>query len=108
MATRLRDNSIGKSIYDRIVDYDLVSRKEFFKTLSPEHRELYNKYAAVVRKQKSLNNADNRERANDAAKQGMRKLRETRPKEEQKKQRQPWDIKYETTTRKLSRDVLFL
>ena len=93
--SRLRENPIGESIYNRIKEYDMTSRKVFLKTLSTEHRELYNKYSAVVRKRNSLNKEDNREKANTAAQKGMEKLRATRPKEQQKEQRKPYDSKYE-------------
>ena len=52
--SRLRENPIGEHIYNRIKEYDITSRKVFLKTLSTEHRELYNKYSAVVRKRNSL------------------------------------------------------
>jgi len=93
--SRLRENTIGESIYNRIKEYDMTSRKVFLKTLSTEHRELYNKYSAVVRKRNSLNKDENREKANTAAKEGMKALRATRPKEQQKEQRKPYDAKYE-------------
>ena len=93
--SRLRENTIGESIYNRIKEYDMTSRKEFLKTLSTEHRELYNKYSAVVRKRNSLKKEDNKEKANTAAREGMKTLRATRPKEQQKEQRKPYDAKYE-------------
>ncbi len=93
--SRLRENTIGESIYNRIKEYDMTSRKVFLKTLSTEHRVLYNKYSAVVRKRNSLNKDENREKANTAAKEGMKTLRATRPKEQQKEQRKPYDAKYE-------------
>ena len=42
---------------------------------------------------------DNKVKANEAAKSGMQKLRETKPKEVLKNQRKPWDIKYEVKRR---------
>ena len=93
--SRLRENPIGENIYNRIKEYDMTSRKVFLKTLSTEHRELYNKYSAVVRKRNSLNKEENKEKANTAAREGMKKIRETRPKEQQKEQRKQYDAKYE-------------
>ena len=93
--SRLRENTIGESIYNRIKEYDITSRKVFLKTLSTEHRELYNKYSAVVRKRNSLNKEENKEKANIAAREGMKTLRTTRPKEQQKEQRKQYDTKYE-------------
>ena len=93
--SRLRENPIGESIYNRIKEYDMTSRKEFLKTLSTEARDLYNKYSAVVRKRNSLNKEENKEKANTAAREGMKKIRETRPKEQQKEQRKQYDAKYE-------------
>lgn len=92
--SRLRENPIGEHIYNRIKDYDMTSRKVFFKTLSTEHKELYNKYKNMINKRNSLNNEENKEKANTAAKEGMKKIRETRPKEQQKEQRKPYDKKY--------------
>ncbi len=92
--SRLRENPIGEQIYNRIKEYDITSRKVFLRTLSTEHRALYNKYSAVVRKRNSLKNGENKEKANTAAKEGMKILRSTRPKEEQKEQRKPYDDKY--------------
>jgi len=102
MTTRIRNNEIGRSIYERIKDYDLASRKAFLLNLSPEHKTLYNKYNAVERKRRSLENEMIKERAKEAAKEGMRKYRESKDKEEIKLQRIPWDKKYEEK-RKLSR-----
>ena len=93
--SRLRENPIGEHIYNRIKDYDMTSRKVFLKTLSTEQRELYNKYSAVVRKRNSLNKEENKVNANTAAREGMKKIRETRPKEQQKEQRKQYDAKYE-------------
>ena len=93
--SRLRDNTIGESIYNKIKEYDITARKEFLKTLSPENRALYNKYKNVINKRNSLNKDENREKANAAAKEGMKTLRATRPKEQQKEQRKPYDSKYE-------------
>ena len=89
------NNSIGESIYNRIKDYDITSRKIFLGNLSAEHRTLYNKYSAVIRKRNSLLNADNKTRQNEKAREGMQKIRAARPKEQIKEQRQPYDAKYE-------------
>ena len=103
MATRLRENTIGEHIYNRIKEYDMISRKVFLKTLSTEHRELYNKYKNMINKRNSLNNDENRENANTAARKGMQKIRATRPKEQQKEQRKPYDAKY-NEKRKMTRE----
>jgi hypothetical protein len=100
--SRMRQNPIGESIYNRIKEYDMTSRKVFLKTLSTEDRELYNKYSAVLRKKKSLEKEENKEKANIAAREGMKTLRSTRPKEQQKEQRKPYDTKYELK-RKMTR-----
>jgi hypothetical protein len=100
--SRMRENPIGEQIYNRIKEYDMTSRKVFLKTLSTEHRELYNKYSAVLRKRNSLKKEENKEKANIAAREGMKTLRSTRPKEQQKEQRKPYDTKYELK-RKMTR-----
>ena len=41
---RVRNSTIGEGIYERIKDYDTVSRKAFLDNLSEEHRQLYDKY----------------------------------------------------------------
>ena len=41
---RIADHCIGKAIYERIKDYDIVSRKVFLKGLSGDHRKKYDKY----------------------------------------------------------------
>ena len=99
----MRENPIGESIYNRIKEYDLVSRKVFLNNLSSEHRALYNKYSAVVRKRHSLENEANKEAARTAARVGMQNLRNIRPKEQQQQQRKPYDEKYEIK-RRLSRE----
>ncbi len=99
----MRENPIGERIYNRIQDYDLVSRKVFLNNLSSEHRALCNKYSAVVRKRNSLKNEANKEAAREAARTGMKKLREIRPKEHQQQQRKPYAEKY-GITRRLSRE----
>ena len=98
----MRENPIGEQIYNRIKEYDMTSRKVFLKTLSSEHRELYNKYSAVLRRKKSLEKEENKENARQAAREGMKTLRATRPKEQQKEQRKPYDSKYELK-RKMTR-----
>ena len=100
---RQYNNTIGEGIYNRIKDYDIISRKVFLNNLPAEHRELYNKYSAVIRKRNSLNNDGNRERAKESAREGMKKLRETRPKEQQKEQRKIYDTKY-NEKRKLTKE----
>ena len=81
---RVRNNTIGEGIYERIKDYDTVSRKAFLDNLSEEHKQLYNKYRI----------AKNREMANNTAREGMKKLRATRDKKEYAEQRKEWDKKY--------------
>ena len=89
------NNTIGESIYNRIKDYDMTSRKVFLGNLSKEHRELYTKYSNVMRKRKSLSNPEKRQTSNENAKIGMQTIRAKRPKEVQKEQRKPYDAKYE-------------
>ena len=101
--SRLRENPIGESIYNRIKEYDIISRKVFLNNLSSDHRALYNKYSAVARKKKSMENEDIKKNAREAAKKGMQKLRNERPKEEQKEKRKPHDEKYEIK-RKMNRE----
>ena len=94
MATRLKENPIGESIYNRIIDYDIISRKVFLTNLTEEQRILYNKYKNMINKRNSLKNDGNRENQNKQAKEGMQRLRATRPKEQIKEQRKPWDKTY--------------
>ena len=103
MAGRVYNNTVGESIYKQIQDFDKVSRTVFLKNLPSETRELYKKFLVAQRQRRYKESSDNKVKANEAAKLGMQKLRETKPKEEIKIQRKPWDIKYETK-RKLSRD----
>ena len=99
---RQYNNTIGEGIYNRIKDYDIISRKVFLNNLSEEHRKLYKNYSDVIRKRNSLNNDGNRERAKESAREGMKKLRESRPKEQQQLQRKIYDTKY-NEKRKLTR-----
>ena len=103
MAGRVYNNTVGESIYKQIQDLDKVSRTVFLKNLPSETRKLYEKFLVAQRQRRYKESSDNKVKANEAAKLGMQKLRETKPKEEIKIQRKPWDIKYETK-RKLSRD----
>lgn len=103
MPGRVYNNTVGESIYKQIQDFDKVSRTVFLKNLPSETRELYKKFLVAQRQRRYKESSDNKVKANEAAKLGMQKLRETKPKEEIKEQRKPWDIKYETK-RKLSRD----
>jgi hypothetical protein len=97
------NNPIGENIYNRIKEYDIISRKVFLSNLSTEHRAFYNKYSAVIRKRNSLSNADNKAKANEKAREGMKKLRELRTPDEIKEQRKPYDAKYYQKT-KMTRD----
>jgi hypothetical protein len=103
MAGRVYNNTVGESIYKQIQDFDKVSKMVFLKNLPSETRKLYEKFLVAQRQRRYKESSDNKVKANEAAKLGMQKLRETKPKEEIKIQRKPWDIKYETK-RKLSRD----
>ena len=47
-----------------------------------------------MRKRKSLSNPEKRQTSNENAKIGMQTIRAKRPKEVQKEQRKPWDMKY--------------
>ncbi len=99
MAGRVYNNTVGESIYKQIQDFDKVSRTVFLKNLPTETRELYKKFLVAQRQRRYKESSDNKVKANEAAKLGMQKLRETKPKEEIKIQRKPWDIKYETKRR---------
>jgi hypothetical protein len=103
MAGRVYNNTVGESIYKQIQDFDKVSRTVFLKNLPSETRKLYEKFLVAQRQRRYKESSDNKVKANEAAKLGMQKLRETKPKDVIKTQRKPWDIKYETK-RKLSRD----
>jgi hypothetical protein len=103
MPREVKENPIGESIYNRIKDYDITSRKVYFKTISAEHKALYDKYNTFVRGQRRNSRYGNQELAREKAKEGMKKLREDRSKDELKQQRKPWDTKY-NAKRKLSRD----
>ena len=43
MPREVKENPIGESIYNRIKDYDISSRKVYFKTITAEHKALYDK-----------------------------------------------------------------
>lgn len=103
MSSRVYNNTVGESIYKQIQDYDKVSRMVFLKNLPSESRKLYEKFLVAQRQRRYKESSDNKEKANEAAKLGMQKLRETKPKEVLKEQRKPWDIKYETK-RRMTRD----
>lgn len=91
---RIRNNTIGESIYEKIKDYDKVSRKAFLDNLSPEDRDLYNKYRVAQNSANYKKRDGNKEKANAIAKEGMKKLRDKRTKEEIAEQRKEWDKKY--------------
>ena len=99
MASRVYNNTVGESIYKQIQDYDKVSRMVFLKNLPSETRKLYEKFLVAQRQRRYKESSDNKVKANEAAKSGMQKLRETKPKEVIKEQRKPWDIKYEVKRR---------
>ena len=99
MSSRVYNNTVGESIYKQIQDYDKVSRMVFLKNLPSESRKLYEKFLVAQRQRRYKESSDNKEKANEAAKLGMQKLRETKPKEVLKIQRIPWDNKYEVKRR---------
>jgi hypothetical protein len=99
MAGRVYNNTVGESIYKQIQDFDKVSRTVFLKNLPSETRKLYEKFLVAQRQRRYKESSDNKVKANEAAKLGMQKLRETKPKEEIKIQRKPWDDKYEVKRR---------
>lgn len=99
MSARVYNNTVGESIYKQIQDYDKVSRMVFLKNLPSESRKLYEKFLVAQRQRRYKESSDNKEKANEAAKLGMQKLRETKPKEVLKNQRIPWDNKYEVKRR---------
>jgi len=99
MAGRVYNNTVGESIYKQIQDFDKVSRTVFLKNLPSETRKLYEKFLVAQRQRRYKESSDNKVKANEAAKLGMQKLRVTKPKEEIKIQRKPWDDKYEVKRR---------
>ena len=99
MASRVYNNTVGESIYKQIQDFDKVSRLVFLKNLPSETRKLYEKFLVAQRQRRYKESSDNKVKANEAAKLGMQKLRITKPKEEIKVQRKPWDNKYEVKRR---------
>lgn len=99
MSARVYNNTVGESIYKQIQDYDKVSRMVFLKNLPSETRKLYEKFLVAQRQRRYKESSDNKVKANEAAKIGMQKLRETKPKEVLNQQRKPWDNKYEVKRR---------
>lgn len=99
MSARVYNNTVGESIYKQIQDYDKVSKMVFLKNLPSETRKLYEKFLVAQRQRRYKENSDNKAKANEAAKSGMQKLRETKPKEVLKEQRKIWDNKYEVKRR---------
>ena len=91
---RIADHTIGKAIYERIKDYDIVSRKVFLKGLSEDHRKKYDNYLNKLYQDKYKSNTENKEKAAERARNGMKNLREERTETEIKQQRKPWDEKY--------------
>ena len=103
MPRPVKENPIGESIYNTIKEYDESARKQYFKTVSAEHKALYDQYNAFIRNQRRKLRYGDEATARENAKEGMKKLREDRNKEEIKQQRKPWDLKY-NAKRKLTRD----
>ena len=73
---RIADHSIGKAIYERIKDYDIVSRKVFLKGLTEDHRKKYDNYLNKLYQDKYKSNTENKEKADERARNGMKNLRE--------------------------------
>ena len=95
------NNPIGESIYNRIKEYDLHSKKVFLQSISTEHKNLYDRYRIYMN---GLNRSTEQKEVNkEKAKEGMRILRQSRTKEEIKEQRKPYDKKY-NEKRKLTRE----
>ena len=69
------NNTIGESIYNRIKDYDIVSSKVFFQTISAENKKLYDKYNTFVRGQRRSTRYGNQELVREKAKEGMKKIK---------------------------------
>jgi len=99
MSARVYNNTVGESIYKQIQDYDKVSKMVFLKNLPSETRKLYEKFLVAQRQRRYKESSDNKAKANEAAKLGMQKLRETKPKEVLKEQRKIWDKRYEVKRR---------
>ena len=95
MPRQVPNNPIGESIHNKIKDYDINSRKAFYKTISTEHKALYEKYNTCIRgKNRNPRYNGDIETARDEARKGMKALREKRTKEEISQQRKPYDQKY--------------
>lgn len=95
MPRQVPNNPIGESIYNKIKDYDINSRKSFFKTISAEDKILYEKYNTYIRgKNRNPRYNGDIETAREEAKKGMKALREKRTKDEISQQRKPYDQKY--------------
>jgi hypothetical protein len=106
MTTRIRDNIIGREIYERIKDLTNPQKQEYFKTIPAEHKELYKKYNNVLRQNKYKQNETKKQTANERAKNGMNALRTSRTPEEVKKHleiRKTYDKKYEVK-RKMTKE----
>jgi hypothetical protein len=104
MPRQVPNNPIGESIYNRIREYDITSRKEFFKTISAEDKILYEKYNTYIRgKNRNPRYNGDIAFAREEAKKGMKALREKRTKDEISKQRKPYDQKY-NIKRRLNRE----
>ena len=99
---RVVDHSIGKGIYERIKDYYVVSGKVFLKGLSEDHRKKYENDLNKMYQDKYKTNFENKEKADERARNGMKNLREGRSDANIKQQRKLWDEKY-NEKRKMTR-----
>jgi hypothetical protein len=102
--TRLRENKIGEHIYNRIKEYDMVSRKVFLGKLTEEEKKLYDKYKNMINKRNSLAKDPEKQKIQkEQAKEGMKTYRAKLTKEEIKEKRKPYDEKYREK-KKLSKE----
>jgi len=102
--TRLRENKVGEHIYNRIKEYDMVSRKVFLGKLTEEEKKLYDKYKNMINKRNSLaKDVKKQQKQNEQAKEGMKIFRAKLTKEEIKEKRKPYDEKY-MEKKKLSKE----
>jgi len=98
MTARIRDNVIGREIFERIKDFSRDDKAEYIKNLSAENKDFYRRYYNSYRQQKYKQDEAKKAIANDRAKEGMKKMRDIRTPEEVKQYlqlRKNYDKKYE-------------
>ena len=63
MPRPIANNPIGESIYNRIKEYDMTSKKVFFTTISAEHKELYDKYRVYMNGVNRIRSKEDKEKS---------------------------------------------